>query len=240
MSRIYKNMEIEDIVESRLEEYEKMNGKISEPPVPIDKIIEDCGFDFLYTNIEEESGECILGALNKDENLIVLNENHMDLFKEKPGLECSTKAHELGHWDIFEKNHDYSENLSLGIEEYKETVFYRDSNAGKVKVLPNFWKNKEIYNAIKSREIKSDHPYVASAVERYGNSLLLPKKLILKYCKNEDLLNWPNLYRLAELFNVTISAFTVRLQRLKMLHIEGKELYNNKEEVQGQQFLKLG
>jgi hypothetical protein len=34
------------------------------------------------------------------ERKIILNEKHLALFKEKPGLERSTIGHEAGHWDV--------------------------------------------------------------------------------------------------------------------------------------------
>ena len=49
-----------------------------------------------------------------------------------------------------------------------------------------------------------------------------------------DRTKWPNLYRLGERFDVTISALCVRLQQLNLLYIKDKQLFESKEEAQGQ------
>jgi hypothetical protein len=45
----------------------------------------------------------VYGGLQMEDKLIVLNENRRALFEEKPGLERSTKGHEMGYWDLSEK-----------------------------------------------------------------------------------------------------------------------------------------
>src|SRR5262249_10249572 len=96
-----KNEVIEDVTASRRREYEAKAGVPVKLPVPIEKIVEQVlGLDFEWDVIEEQPGEQILGGLVVAERKIILNEKHLALFKEKPGLQRSTIGHEAGHWDV--------------------------------------------------------------------------------------------------------------------------------------------
>jgi hypothetical protein len=70
-------------------------------PVPLEEIVEQVlGLDFDWDVIEEQPGEQILGGLDAKNRKILLNEAHIDLFDEKPGLLRSTIGHEAGHWEL--------------------------------------------------------------------------------------------------------------------------------------------
>ena len=100
--RPIRNQEIEDLASSRLAELQRELGDPLNPPIPIDLIAEKVlGLDFLWETIDELPGETIFGGLIPQKRLIILNEKRRGLFTEKPGLERSTKGHEMGHWDLF-------------------------------------------------------------------------------------------------------------------------------------------
>lgn len=240
MTRIFRNEEVERIAESRLMEFENRHGKFASPCIPVDEIIEDCGLSILYEKIEERQGEKILGGLNVQEKIIVINESHMQLFNEKPGLERSTKAHELGHWDIFvAKNQNNTDSL-FGFCQDLGGLSYRNSVSGKViSVLLDAWTDQDIYQAYKIATAKKDHPNVASAVDRYASCLLMPKRIISSYAEEGNLTNWKVLYKIADTLGVTISALCVRLERLRLVYIKDKKLYRTKEEITGQNIFKF-
>lgn len=96
--KFYRNQDIEDLAEERLSHLGRILAKSLTPPIPIDILAEKVlGLDFLWERIDELPGETVLGALNVKKHLIVMNETHRALFEAKPGLERSTKGHELGH-----------------------------------------------------------------------------------------------------------------------------------------------
>src|SRR5688500_2208092 len=100
--KFYRNEQIEELAEQRLVELERDLGKPLAPPIPLDRIGEKLlGLSFLWDTIEELPGEIILGAIMTKQRLILLNEGRQELFEQKPGLERSTKGHELGHWDLY-------------------------------------------------------------------------------------------------------------------------------------------
>jgi hypothetical protein len=237
--RIIKNSEIEDMVDNRLAQYELTAGRISVPPIPVDEIIKSCSLKIFYDVIEEKKGERIFGGLSVKTRKIVINSAHKELFAEKPGLERSTKAHEFGHWDIFADKNAGGADLFSNSSGYSESVCYRNSGIGPLAVLLNAWVDEDVYQVYKAHMVKKDHPYVASAVDRYASSLLMPKQLITEYTKEIDLTQWKNLYRIRDLFGVTISALCVRLRRLGLVYVKGRKLYRTKEEMIGQDTFKF-
>jgi Zn-dependent peptidase ImmA (M78 family) len=234
--RIIRNKEVEDIVAARLADYENSNGKVA-APVSVDRIIEHCGLSILYDTIEEKPGETILGGLNTKEKLIVINEQHMKLFEEKPGLERSTKAHELGHWDIYSDKASENECLSFNYGDQTNQVVLRNSKRGPLSIILNAWIDDDVYRVYKEYTNRKDHPNVESAVDRYANSLLMPEQLVKDYSLTVDLTEWKNLYKMAKHFEVTISSLCVRLQRLNMIYIKDKKIYRSKGEAMGQKAL---
>ena len=240
MIKIFKNEEIECIVESRLMEYEKRHGKIPGPCVPIDNIIEDCDLSILYEKIKERQGEKILGGLNIKEKIIVINETYISLFKDKPGLEPSTKAHELGHWDVFvDKNNDSTDFLFDSHQNLQGVEYRNTESGGRISILVNAWTDNDIYQAYKIISSRKDHPNVASAVDRYANSILLPKDIVLSCIREIDITVWKDLYKIAETLGVTISALCVRLTRLGLIYIKDKKIFRTKEEAIGQNTFKF-
>ena len=92
------------------------------------------------------------------------------------------------------------------------------------------------YKVYRDLTAGQDTPEVKSAVDRYQSCLLMPKWLMLEAAVQYDLTSWPELYRLAETAQVTISNLTVRLQRLGLIYVRDgdKTIYRSKDEWSGQ------
>ena len=75
---------------------------------------------------------------------------------------------------------------------------------------------------------------------RFMGFLLMPTNLLWEAGRDTELTSWPNLYKLRGLFEVTISALTIRLEQLGVLYVsEDKQLYPSKQEYHGQTRLAL-
>lgn len=213
---------IEALTEQRLDEYKIKTGKPVQPPIPIDNIIEHVfDLNILWEPITENDDEKIWGGLRTDEKQIVINQKHRELFESNPGLLAFTKGHEAAHWDLLE-NKELIGQPKFDFTE-KAKVIYRTSETSSRSI--------KILAANLGRQ---DDPMTRRLVDKYSSSLLMPKDLIKSVCAEYDLIRWPNLYKIAEVFNVTISALTIRLQQLKMIYIKGKELFKSEEEGIGQ------
>lgn len=225
--------QIEDLANLRLAEHEKRTGRETSLPTPIDELIEDIyGLKILWEEIDERAGETILGGLSAKERLIVLNEKHRDLFQQKPGLERSTKGHEVGHWDLFSSKNETELNFAAETE----SVFcYRSSTSTLLEVVLNSWTDDSSYSAYRELTKNCDEPHVKSAVDYYASCLSMPRDLLLKTASNYDLLDWKSLYRFAREIDVTISALVVRLQQSNLIYVApNKTIFKSQDQFLGQ------
>jgi hypothetical protein len=234
--KFYRNAAIEERAEQRIAELEALLTKPVEPPVPLEIIAEHMlGLDILWEAIEELPGEVIFGGLRMEDKLIVLNESRRDLFKEKPGLERSTKGHEMGHWDLFGESDSAGQ---LRMFEDEPSFVRRSSPAGDVRVIKALIQTPEGQDLLRRIQKRADDPDEARAVNRYAAALSMPKRLITEEALKIDRRSWPPLYRLAERFEVSITALTVRLKQLNLLYIDDqKRLYGSEEQATGQKSL---
>lgn len=233
--KFYRNNEIEERAASRGSELEVFLGRPLTLPIPIDVIAENIlHLDFSWEPVEELPGETILAGINPGTRQIIMNETHRAVFDEKPGLEPFTKGHEMGHWDLF------LSTLTGGHPSLFEAIdgtrlAYRNCASGQALIIKALAASSEGIELLRKLNARADHPHEARAVNRYAAALCMPKEMIRYEAGKIDRTCWPNLYQLAEKFNVTISALKVRLEQLDLLRI-GKDgtLYASADEATGQ------
>jgi Zn-dependent peptidase ImmA (M78 family) len=228
---------IEEKTLVRISEYEKGYGSIK-IPVPLDIFIEKI---FNLTIDRDSLGVGALGGLDPKKRILSINSDYDNLFKEKPGLERFTEAHELGHWDLHVDEANFSHPSLFDAKDNSELFLRKDTNKGNaIYIIKNSWLDPEIYKAIGQNLKKHDTPQIARQVEKYASFLLMPTALIQNYLKgiNSNIYNWPALYKMAEEFQVTISALKIRLTQMKLIYISNnfsdKKIYHSKEEATGQ------
>lgn len=239
--RFYGHDAIEALAEKRLAELQHLQGAPLRVPIPIDLVGERVlGLRFLWDEIDELPGEAVLGAIQPSKRLIILNERRKELFDEKPGLERSTKGHEMGHWDLFVDESTLHHPLLFEAGE-DQPFAYRSSGQGDVVVLKRLLQSEEGQRLLRSMARRADDPVEASAVNRYSAALSMPAKLVAEEVRRIDRTRWSDLYRLRERFDVTISALVVRLQQLGLLHVTADgELFHSRHEAAGQRVLHFG
>ncbi|MCG3132817.1 MAG: hypothetical protein FLDDKLPJ_03683 [Phycisphaerae bacterium] len=235
--RFYRNDDIEALAEQRLAELERILERPLSPPIPIDLVGEQVlGLQILWDDIEELPGEIIFGGIMPKERLVILNDRRKAEFAEKPGLERSTKGHEMGHWDLFvdKATLDHPALFDMGDGPFS----LRSCHGGEAAVLKKLRETREGQDLLRQIESRADEPDEARAVNRYAAALSMPKRIIREEALKIDRTKWPNLYRLAERFEVTISALRVRLEQLGLLHIDkhGK-LHESLDKASGQMSL---
>ena len=161
-----------------------------------------------------------------------MNERHRTLFDTKPGLERFTKGHEMGHWDLFIDQGALEHPTLFALDDCSPFT-RRRSPVGEVTVMKwllSFSEGQDFLRDLKSR---ADDPDEARVVNRYAAAILMPQDLLRAEVGKVDRIRWSNLYRIAEQFEVTISALTVRLQQLGLLYV-GKDRSLHKDSVQAQ------
>jgi hypothetical protein len=233
--RYYRNETVEQLAEARLAELERTLGRPLTAPIPIDLLAElVLGLDFLWEAIDELPGEVVLGGLIPERRLIVLNERHRDLFRQKPGLERSTKGHEMGHWDLFVDQSTLGQPGLPGLAP-SNTFVLRGSRAGQVQVIQALLRDPFGVELIRDLTARADDPAEARAVNRYAAAISMPRAIMRALLADSRPTRWPELYRLSERFEVTISALRVRLDQLGLLHVsEDGRLHASRAAAAGQ------
>jgi hypothetical protein len=238
--RYLSNESIEDMTAQRIRQYEAKTGVTIKFPVPAEEVIEQVlGLSFLWDQIEEQPGEMILGGLQRKSRTIVLNEKHLDLFEQKPGLLRSTQVHEGGHADLEGGLGEQGPSL---FSEEQDRIVCRHSIKGnqQLEVLLDLaLRNEKAYRLWRKLTEGQDTPEQKSAVDRYQSAFLMPKWLLEEAAQRYDLPQWRDLYALAEEALVSISNLTIRLLRLGMIFIPkgSKTIYRSKDEFTGQKTL---
>jgi hypothetical protein len=236
--KFYRNEQIEQIAEQRLLEFERKLERPLSLPVDIelfgDLVLE---LSILWDEIEELPGEEVLAGLRAPDRIIVMNDRHQLQMEQKPGRRRLTQGHEMGHWDLFV---DKSKLGHPALFDGAPDIFaYRSSPCGQVQIMKTLLaceEGRELLREIKSR---ADTPNEERSVNRYAAAILMPRAIIIEEAKKIDRTQWRNLYRLAERFDVTISALRVRLEQLNLVYLdqETKKLHSSRDEAQGQGWL---
>ncbi len=197
-------------------------------PVPVDHLLEHVlQLRISWERIEEKPDERILACLRPEAREVVLNEIHLDLFLEKPGLERFSKGHEAGHADVFALAGE-AEQFKL----LKDSVYRpqrRSATRGQVTVLGKRLAQltpavrTEVYRELADRERArreegEDSVLERRSVDRYAATILMPEDIVRELARELDLTRWPSLYEIAAALGVTISAVIVRLKELQLVH----------------------
>lgn len=238
--RYLSNESIEDTTAKRIRQYEAKSGVTVKFPVPAEEIIEQVlGLSFLWDQIEERPGEMILGGLCRKTRTIVLNEKHLELFEQKPGLLRSTQVHEGGHADLEGGLGEQGPSL-FGQEQDRIVHRHSTKSNRQLEVLLDLaLRNEKAYRLWRKLTEGQDTPEQKSAVDRYQSAFLMPKWLLEEAVQRYNLTQWHDLYALAKEAEVNISNLTTRLLRLGMIFIPrgSKKVYRSKDDFTGQKTL---
>ena len=184
-----------------LASYQQLHGHILQPPVPVERLIEDhLDLRILWDEIPPQDDTPILGSIRPQSRIIVLNQAMLHHFEEYLGTEAFTMAHEVGHWDLHVIKNG-AEQLPLGLTSPQPFICRMKSGD--------------------RRELQAN---------RYAAALLMPEGLMRSAVADLDLASWPTLYELKDAFGVTISALTRRLRQLKLIHrIRHRRIYLSRQ-----------
>lgn len=238
-----RNEEIEAKTADRIRRYESLTKTTVRFPVPVDKIVEQVlGLSISWDEIEERQGEMVFGGQLARKKTIVLNEKHLELFEEKPGLERSTLGHEAGHWDLEHRVEDLMPSLFDEEPEDEDRIDKRKTTrSGELLdvLLDLACRNYRAYKLYKELTEGQDTPEQKSAMDRYQSALLMPEWLVRESARKYDLSRFNHIYDFAEEAQVTISNMTTRLKRLRLIYKvgQGNRVFLTEAEATGQKGL---
>lgn len=193
--------------------------------------------EVLWQPIPEPENRVCFASI--DTNRITLNENHRFLFAAKPFLLHSCLSHEighevLGHLELLRK--DESQGNLFGDPATSEFVFHDsawrqfDVTRDEIAKVKNELARMALVDQA-SQEIlkiisdKLEPEWMYYQAEQFASCFLIPKDRLFECLETGlDITKWPTLYNLAAQFGVSISMISVRLQKLKLIEINGKEI----------------
>jgi hypothetical protein len=197
------------------------------PPVPIEHVVEHLlNLHIVWEDVEDPPEGIVLACLRPQSREIVLNERHRMKFAEIRGLERFSLGHESGHADIFALSAvSASPGLDCGLD---YTPVRRSATNGEVIALSTRLSQLDkdervsVLQALAETDrarwvAGEDSPRVKRAVDHYAAVLLMPQDLVRDACATENPQEWGALYRIAELFQVSISALAIRLKELGLI-----------------------
>jgi hypothetical protein len=226
---------IEEIAYRRLRQLTERGLWDGFPPVPIDHVIEHLlALTIVWETIAEEPDEEILACIRPGTSELVLNETHLELFKQNPGLERFSKAHEAGHADVFGLTAQRDQLTIFPESHYKPKR--RSSTRGDVNVITRKLREldgrtraavlRELNDETRRRQAEGeDPPLQRRSVDRYAATILMPEEQVRDRAHRGDLTSWPFVYELARGFAVSTTAMLVRLKELRLVFdVDGRRI----------------
>jgi Zn-dependent peptidase ImmA (M78 family) len=209
-SRFIKNNQMDFIAEQVLSKAgisTAWQGKITK--INIDSLIEfEYDLEIVWENIDHFSKDgIVLAAIFPKRKIIYMNDSKKDLFSQKMGTMNFSKAHELGHWILHVTKQQNYEQLTF----FDNEVFFC---RGGTKRPPE--------------EIQAD---------MFAASILMPKEIFtgaINLLKASGNVGFPDLYKLKDEFEVSISALTTRARELGLLYINNNKIFMSEAEAKGQ------
>jgi len=156
-------------------------------PIDVDligEILFQLTFD--WTMIPEPEGAPIWARLTPEKRLIEMNERRKTELIGNAGLDRYSRAHELGHWELHAIQPCTSQLSLLEVDPTGETVFCRGRN---------------------------DESWLEKHADWFAAGLLMPRDLFKDVARSLDLTSWPNVLKLKDLCDVSLTALCVRLEQ---------------------------
>ncbi len=201
--------ELERRAEELLARYERREGEIPHPPVPIDLIIEHIlGLDIDWAPVDHQHAHgTVLAAveLTSSRRRIIMNERERGHFDRFFGTEAYSKAHEVGH-AVLHLPQTPGQQIPLA-GEAGSTVFCRSDRRD-------------------AKEIQA---------ERFAAYLLMPERLLRAAVADQPITSWRQMYRLRDAFAVSITAMRRRLEALNLVYVDHEgRVFPSREAATGQ------
>lgn len=207
IGQFYHPQTVERRANELLAKYEAKNRVSLTPPIPVERLVEDTlDLQILWDVLPEKENETILAGLAPRRRLIVFNESRLSIFNNTSGLYRTVLAHEIGHWELHVDKATLAQTDMPGIEEQFQFLFRSEEQS---------WNERNAH--------------------LFMSYLLVPQHLLNALIRNVEAFDWPFLYRLREMFDVTISVIRIRLERMGLLYVdENGRIYRSRSEYEGQ------
>ncbi len=206
-SKFFRPETIERRASELLAKYETKAGVALTLPVPIERLAEDLiDLQILWETLPEKENETILAGLAPRKKLVVFNETRQPLFDKTPGLYRTVLAHEVGHWELHIDKAMVNQPSIPGMDEQLQYLFRSENQS---------WDERNAH--------------------LFMSHLLVPEALLNPLIQQVQDFDWQFLYRLRDMFQVTISVIRIRLERKGVLYVDSDgKIHRSRAEYNGQ------
>lgn len=206
---------VEQRAESLLGDFLRSDPTTAIPPVPVELIADFLDLAILWEPIPEPDNEIVFAKLKPIDRQILFNETQRDMFETNPFLYEVTLAHEIGHWDLHMERGTLIQDQSLPGFPDQEFIVYRRLRSQNDK---EYWDERN--------------------AKRYAGCLLLPQRDLCTTVAENPIRGFPDIYRLRDRFQVTVSTLNIRLQELELCYIDSEGIvHRSRQEYAGQMSL---
>lgn len=199
-----------------------------DPPIPLDFVVEHLlNLRICWEVIEEEPGETIFACLRPASREIVVNESHLSIFRDQPGLERFSIAHEAGHADVFALVREADQiplfpRIPYHPQRRTATNGEVLSLHARLRAIPQPMRTEVMRGlAALEREQRAagvDSPMERRGVDHYAAVLLMPAGEVRSAVIEAQLASRRDIAELAGLFKVSFTAMRIRLEELRLIH----------------------
>lgn len=206
INRYYRPQTIEKLANELLIKFQARNQSLA-PPIPVERLAEGIlDLQILWDVVPEKGNETILAGLAPRQKTVIFNENRQTVIDETPGLYRTVLAHEIGHWELHVDKASLHQESIPGMGEHLQFLFRSENQS---------WDEKNAH--------------------LFMSYLLVPQELLDPMIKGIQTFDWPFLYRLRDMFDVTISVIKIRLERMGLLYVDKEgNIHRSQAEYKGQ------
>ena len=160
----------------------------------------------LWDVVPEHANETVLAGLAPRRKTVIFNENRQTVIDGTPGLYRTVLAHEIGHWELHVDRASIHQEGIPGMGEHLQFLFRSEKQS---------WDEKNAH--------------------LFMSYLLVPQELLDPMIKGIQTFDWPFLYSLRDMFDVTISVIKIRLERMGLLYVDKEgNIHRSRAEYKGQ------
>jgi len=205
-NRYYHATTIERLANELLTEFQARTQTLV-TPIPVEHLAENIlDMQILWDVIPEQVNETILAGLAPNQKTVIFNENRQAVLNGTPGLYRTVLAHEIGHWELHVDRASINQASIPGMEKQFQFLFRSEKQS---------WDEKNAH--------------------LFMSYLLVPQELLDPFIKRIQTFDWPFLYRLRDIFDVTISVIKIRLERMGLLYVDNDgKIHRSRAEYEGQ------
>lgn len=212
-------------------------------PFDIERFLDWLEISYYWDNLQQTEGVTCFARINLDQRSTVeINEHYRAFFEDRPDVFRVCLGHEAGHLALnhpaffsssdapafFEPRdghqflHKQSWNqYGLTSAEVRERIM--TAKAAKEKLLVNAMINKRAYDALKMIDDKCEPEWMFWQAEHFARCIAIPKDKLFEVLEVEPFTSgWSQVYRLVELFEVPVSSMRTRLEKLKIMELDGR------------------